>query len=43
MFDILNGRYKKGWIRIDQLHKYVGLGVITSDEFISICGMAYIE
>lgn len=31
-----------GWIRIDQLRKYVELNVITLEEFTLICGEEYV-
>jgi len=41
VFDTLKERYEKEWCRKDQLRQYVGLGVITEDEFEEITGEAY--
>jgi len=41
MFENLKNRYDKGWIRIDQLRRYVELSVITPEEFKLICGETY--
>lgn len=32
MFETLKNKYSKGFIRKNQLEKYVALGVITSEE-----------
>ena len=37
MYEIIKLKYDKGYIRLDQLRKYVELGVITEDEYESIC------
>ena len=42
MFVNIKDRYEKGWIRIDQLKRYVELGVITKDEYKLICGIKYV-
>jgi uncharacterized XkdX family phage protein len=42
MFENIKNRYDKGWVRIDQLRRYVELGVITVEEFKLICGEDYI-
>ena len=42
MFENIKNRYDKGWVRIDQLRRYVELGVITVEEFKQICGEDYI-
>ena len=41
MFEILKVRFEKGWIRIDQLKKYVELGKITEEEYEEITGEQY--
>lgn len=41
MFDKLKERYDKGYIRNDQLKRYVDLGVITADEYKEITGEDY--
>lgn len=38
MYNKIKSRYDKGYIRIDQLKRYVELGVITQDEFDAITG-----
>lgn len=43
MLEIIKTRYNKGYIRIDQLKKYVELGVITAEQFKDICEMEYNE
>ena len=42
MFEKNKERYLRGWIRIDQLRKYVELNVITLEEFTLICGEEYV-
>lgn len=42
MFEKIKERYLRGWIRIDQLRKYVELNVITLEEFTLICGEEYV-
>lgn len=42
MFEKIKDRYAKGWIRIDQLRKYVELGAITSEEYVLVCGEEYV-
>lgn len=41
MFDNIKARFEKHYIRIDQLRRYVELGVITHEEFEQICGEPY--
>ncbi len=41
MYDLIKMKYDKGYIRIDQLRKYVELGVITQEEYKSICWEEY--
>lgn len=41
MYKVIKLKYDKGYIRKDQLRKYVELGVITREEFKSICGDDY--
>lgn len=38
MFESLKARYERGWIRADQLQRYVTLGVITQDQADEITG-----
>ena len=38
MYNLIKMKYDKGYIRLDQLRKYVELGVITEKEYKSICG-----
>ena len=38
MFETLKERYDKGFIRKDQLSKYVSLGCITAKEYKEITG-----
>lgn len=33
MFESIKNRYELGWIRMDQLEKYLALKVITEEEF----------
>lgn len=42
MFENIKNRYDKGWVRINQLRRYVELEVITVEEFKLICGEDYI-
>lgn len=42
MFNSIRDRYEKGWIRTDQLKRYVELGIITKDEYKTICGIKYV-
>lgn len=42
MFEKLKNRFEKGWVRIDQLRRYVELGVIVETEFTLICGEEYV-
>lgn len=42
MFDKLKERYEKHYIRIDQLKKYVTLGVITVAQYEEISGEIYV-
>ena len=41
MFETLKERYEKGFIRKDQLTKYVKLGRITDKEYEEIVGEVY--
>lgn len=41
MYEKIKSRYNKGYIRIDQLKRYVELGVITKEQFAEICGRDY--
>ncbi|MCK9267858.1 MAG: XkdX family protein [Alkaliphilus sp.] len=41
MFNNLKSRYEKGWVRVDQLQRYVKLKIITAEEFRLICNMEY--
>lgn len=41
MYKKIKARYNKGYIRLDQLKRYCGLGVITPEQFEGICGKAY--
>ncbi len=41
MFKKIQTRYEKGYIRKDQLKRYVELQVITEDEYEQICGEKY--
>lgn len=38
MFESIKARYEKGWIRPDQLERYVALGVITAEQAAGIKG-----
>lgn len=38
MYEKIKRRYQKGYIRIDQLKRYVELGVITPEQYREICG-----
>ncbi|NDO45958.1 XkdX family protein [Clostridium sp. MD294] len=38
MFEILKQRYKKNFVRKDQLQKYVILGKITQEQYFDITG-----
>lgn len=38
MFENIKDRYDRGWIRDDQLQRYVSLGVITQDQADEIAG-----
>ena len=42
MYKKIKSRYDKGYIRIDQLKRYVELGVITSKQYETICGKEYV-
>lgn len=42
MFELLKTRYKKNFVRIDQLEKYVELGKITQEELEEITGQEVI-
>lgn len=41
MYKKIKARYDKGYIRTDQLKKYVELGVITAEQYEAICGEEY--
>lgn len=41
MFDSLQMRYNLGWVRIDQLRRFVQLEAITEAEYEVICGKKY--
>lgn len=41
MFEIIKIRFEKGFVRIDQLRRYVELGVINEIQFEEICGEKY--
>ena len=43
MYKKIKSRYNKGYIRIDQLKRYVELGVITPKQYETICGEEYAE
>lgn len=43
MYKNVKARYNKGYIRIDQLKRYVELGVITEDEYKLICGKDFVS
>lgn len=43
MFENIKQRYQMGWIRVDQLKRYVQLQVITKDEYKLICGEKYVS
>ena len=38
MFESIKARYERGWIRDDQLERYVSLGVITQAQADEITG-----
>lgn len=38
MFESIKARYDKGWIRPDQLERYVSLGIITAEQAADIKG-----
>ena len=38
MFENIKARYERGWIRADQLQRYVELGVITQAQASEITG-----
>lgn len=38
MFESIKDRYERGWIRDDQLERYVDLGVITRQQAREIAG-----
>jgi len=38
MCEKIKSRYDKGYIRLDQLERYVELGVITQEQFETITG-----
>lgn len=40
-FEQIKQRYDKGYVRLDQLHRYVELEAITPEEYEEICGQHY--
>ena len=38
MYEKIKSRYDKGYIRLDQLERYVELDVITQEQFETITG-----
>jgi len=38
MFEKIKARYLKGYIRRDQLKRYVTLGIISTEQYEEICG-----
>mgnify|MGYP000971717346 FL=1 len=42
LFESLKFRHKLGWVRIDQLKRYVQLQAITEEEYKKICGKDYV-
>ena len=42
LFESLKFRHKLGWVRIDQLKKYVQLQAITEIEYKEICEKDYV-
>jgi hypothetical protein len=42
MYDKIKTRYDRGWVTLQQLHRYVELGVLTPAEYQEICGQEYI-
>lgn len=43
MFEMIKTRFEKGFVRLDQLRRYVELGVLTPEQFNQISGEDYIE
>lgn len=43
MYKKIKSRYDKGYIRIDQLKRYVELGIITQEQYETICGKEYLK
>ena len=43
MYKKIKSRYDKGYIRIDQLKRYVELGIITQEQHETICGKEYLK
>lgn len=41
MYKKIKSRYDKGYIRIDQLKRYVELGAISAEQYEDICGYEY--
>ena len=41
MYDKIKKRYDLGWITLEQLGQYVVLGVITAEQYETICGEPY--
>lgn len=42
MYKKIKSRYDKSYIRIDQLKRYVELGIITQEQYETICGKEYV-
>ncbi len=38
MYEKIKVRYLKGYIRLDQLKRYVMLGIISEEQYEEICG-----
>lgn len=38
MFEKIKARYFKGYVRRDQLKRYVALGIISQQQYEEICG-----
>ena len=43
MYKKIKSRYDKGYIRIDQLKRYVELEIITQEQYETICGKEYLK
>lgn len=42
-YEKIKKRYDKGYVTLDQLHRYVELGAITPEEYEEISGEPYEE